>query len=77
MPTPTEIHSIRWKLSVSSRPITGGMTSMAAISVTPSTLMHTVISAVSSSASRMSIRAVDTPETSATSGSNVVNSSWR
>ena len=50
-PTPTEIQSIRWKLSVSSRPITGGITSIAAISVTPSTFMHTVIIAVSSTAS--------------------------
>src|SRR5262245_66551577 len=39
--------------------------------------MHTVMSAVSNSASRMSIRTVETPEISATSGSNVVNSNWR
>ena len=62
---------------MSSRPITGGITSIAAISVTPSTLMQTVMSAVSMIASRTSFATVDTPETSATSGSNVVNSSCR
>ena len=59
------------------RATTGGITRAAAMSVTPSTFMLARMAKLSSSMSRASMRAVLTPETSATSGSNVVNSSGR
>ncbi len=75
MPAATEIQSMRPKQSVSSRRDTGGITSIAAIIVTPSTFIVAAIVAVSMTASIRSMRPVRTPETSATSGSNVENSS--
>jgi hypothetical protein len=53
------------------------MTSVAATSVTPSTCMVARMAADSTTMSSASSRAVRTPETSATSGSNVVNSRAR
>ena len=55
----------------------GGMTSAAAMSVTPRTFMLAKIANVRSSISNASIRAVLTPETPATSGSKVVKRSGR
>ena len=68
---------MRAKLLVSMRATVGGITSAAATSVTPSTCMVVRIAAASTSISRASMRAVLTPEASATSGSKVVNSSAR
>ena len=62
---------------VSMRATVGGITSVAAISVTPRTCIVARIDAASTSISSASTRAVLTPDTSATSGSKVVNSSAR
>ena len=72
-----EIHNIRWKLSVSRRAITGGITRVAAINVTPITVIVDAMVAARIKARRMSVTAVFTPETSATSASKVENRSWR
>ena len=50
---------------------------MAAISVTPMTCIVTRIEAASTTIRSASMRAVRTPDASATSGSKVVNSSGR
>ena len=76
-PIATLYHSIRANESVSMRAITGGMTSAAATSVTPRTFIVATIAAASTSENSASIRAVLTPDASATSGSNVVNSNCR
>ena len=52
-------------------------TSAAAINVTPRTFMLVRMANVSNSINSASMREILTPETSATSGSNVVNSSGR
>ena len=69
--------SIRANEFVSIRATAAGITSAAAISVTPSTCIVARIEPASTTMSSASIRAVLTPATSATSGSNVVNSSAR
>ena len=73
----TEIQSIRWKLSVSSRAITGGITSTAAMSVTPDDPHRGGDRQREHRRQQQVDPPVRTPETSATSGSNVANSSWR
>jgi len=72
-----ESTSIRRNELVSIRATTGGTTRAAAISVTPRTFMLARMAKLSSSISSASIRDVFTPDTSATSGSKVVNSSGR
>ena len=62
---------------VSMRATVAGMTSVAAISVTPSTCIVARIDVASTSISTASTHAVRTPDASATSGSKVVNSSCR
>ncbi len=52
---------MRSKLSVSSRAVMAGMTSAAAISVTPSTCMDAMMAAASASAKSVSIHCVRTP----------------
>ena len=74
---PVASHSIRANESVSMRATVGGMTSVAATSVTPSTCIVARIVAASTTISSASTRAVRTPDASATSGSKVVKSSWR
>ena len=68
---------MRLKELVSMRATVAGITRVAAMSVTPRTCMVARIDAASTSISSASTRAVLTPEASATSGSKVVNSSWR
>ncbi len=62
---------------VSIRATTAGITSVAATSVTPMTVSVARIDSESTSISNASARATFTPLTSATSGSNVANSSVR
>ena len=59
------------------RAVAAGVTSIALISSTPITFMVNRIVIASISMSSASIRATLTPETLATSGSNVANSRWR
>ena len=72
-----EIQSMRAKESVSMRATTAGITTAAAMRVTPSTFMLARIAKLSRPMSKASVRATLTPDTSATSGSKVVKSSWR
>ena len=70
-------HSIRLKESVSMRATTAGMTSVAATRVTPMMVRVARIDSDSTDMSTASMRLTSTPETSATSGSKVANSSRR
>ena len=74
---PVASHSMRPKESVTIRATVAGMTSVAATSVTPRTCIVARMAAASTSMSKASMRAVLTPDTSATSGSKVVNSRAR
>ena len=76
-PTTVAITSIVEKLDVNSRATTAGTTRAAAMRVTPSTFIVTRIEAASSSMRTASVTDTRTPDTSATSGSNVTNSSRR
>jgi hypothetical protein len=69
--------SMRAKESVSIRATVAGMTSVAAMSVTPSTCIVARIEAARMTMSRASTRAVSIPEASATSGSKVAKSRER
>ena len=76
-PRPVDSQSIRLKESLSMRATTAGMTSVAATSVTPMMLSVARIDTDSTSMSSASMRATRTPDTSATSGSNVENRNAR
>ena len=68
---------MRWNESVRRRATVAGITMLAATSVAPSTCIVARIVTARMSISIASIRAVCSPDASATSGSNVVNSSGR
>ena len=76
-PMTDEMTSIRANDWVSSRAMTGGMTSIADTKMTPRTCIVASTDVASTSISRASMRPVATPDTSATSGSNVTKSSER
>ncbi len=69
--------SMRPNESVNMRAMTAGMTSMAATRVTPMTVRVTRMDRDSTTISSASVRPTFTPDTSATSGSKVVNSRAR
>jgi hypothetical protein len=66
--------SIRPNESVSSRAVVEGMTSVAAMRVTPTTLIEATMVAAIARAKRLSVSPTSTPWIAATSGSNVMNS---
>ena len=66
---------LRLKLSVSKRAVMAGMTSAAAMSVTPSICMEAMRAAASASEKNVSTHSVRTPYTCATSELKVVNNS--
>ena len=76
-PTPVAMTSIRENELVSSRAITEGTTRIAATRVTPMTVSDARIDSDRTAISSASSRLVFTPDTAATSGSKVRNSSWR
>ena len=77
LPVTVLIASMRPKESVVIRATTAGITNMAATSVTPMTVRVARIASERTIMSAASRRPTRTPETSATSGSKVMNCSWR
>ena len=74
---PVDSQSIRLNEVVSNRATLGGITTLAATSVTPSTCIVARIDAARMTISTASTTAVRTPDAAATSGSKVVNSRVR
>ena len=74
-PRAAESQIMRANESVSRRAVVAGMMSVAAMSVTPTTLMEATMVAARASANRASIQPLRMPKMGATSGSKVMNSS--